>query len=135
MKKPVIKKAHEKCIFKVLKLEDKLNDGSELVIGNTYHGELDELGHVWYTDKTDTEWVFYPGDTCHVISITASSSAESRIMFIIDTLRKKKIKVTVENISVASLFTSGGTITTPEEIELVKKLIKGYQPGQAVIDL
>lgn len=58
-----------KCKFKIIKLVDSRKQGSELEVGNTYVGELHQgvKTVVWYKDKTDTDWCFYPGDTCEVV--------------------------------------------------------------------
>lgn len=67
--KRVSKLKQGETYFKVLSLEDKRSERSELMVGNTYIGELSANNQkVFYTDRTDDIWVFYVGDTCELIS-------------------------------------------------------------------
>lgn len=52
-----------KVQFKILTIEDTRKQGSEINTYGVFEGELIEA-KVFYTDKTGTEWIFYPGDTC-----------------------------------------------------------------------
>jgi hypothetical protein len=56
-------------LFKVLQITDTRKHGSELMVGNTYRGELDSSGtKVYYTDRADSKWIFYVGETCELIT-------------------------------------------------------------------
>lgn len=53
--------------FKVEKVEDIRNEGSEVMAGAILEGDL-LFGKVYYTDKTEERWIFYPGDTCTIVN-------------------------------------------------------------------
>jgi len=59
-----------KVLFEVTGIADKRNEDSDLFIGNRYLGIADnDLQRIYYTDKSDTEWVFYLNDTCEIKEI------------------------------------------------------------------
>lgn len=57
----------DKVKFKVLKLEDYANAGSEVCIDAILYGHHYK-GKIYYTDCTENEWIFYVNDTCEILN-------------------------------------------------------------------
>lgn len=63
----IMEKYSQKVKFKILKLEDFASSGSEVCIGALLEGNHYN-GKIYYTDCTDTHWIFYVGDTCEILN-------------------------------------------------------------------
>lgn len=55
------------CTFKPTKLLDPVGTGGTLVLNKIFKGTLTKEGKVFFTDKNDREWFFFPGNTCQLI--------------------------------------------------------------------
>lgn len=57
----------EQCTFKPTELTDPVGNKGTLKLGKTFKGTLTDRGLVYFRDKNDREWIFYPGVTCQII--------------------------------------------------------------------
>ncbi|OIK46285.1 hypothetical protein BEI02_15470 [Elizabethkingia sp. HvH-WGS333] len=56
-------------IFEVLKIEQELEQGSKIRIGERFVGlYYPDNKEIYFTDDNGQEWIFYDGDTCSIIS-------------------------------------------------------------------
>ncbi|MAR57227.1 MAG: hypothetical protein CMM93_08600 [Rickettsiales bacterium] len=76
-----------KVTFRVTRLIDPVKQGGKVRVGGEYKGVLTEsvVDRVDFTDTNGTEWVFYPGETCEIISRETKAPADplqSKINFL-----------------------------------------------------
>lgn len=58
-----------KQLFKVTEVCDTRKQGSEIADGKILLGDLSPCStKVFYKDGADTDWIFYIGDTCELIT-------------------------------------------------------------------
>lgn len=57
-----------KVIFRVIEVCDIRKQGSQIEVGAILVGSADKSGkRVYFTDKADSQWIFYVGDTCMIV--------------------------------------------------------------------
>lgn len=56
-------------LFKITEVCDIRKQGSEIAPGKLLMGDLSACGRrIYYTDKANSQWIFYVGDTCELIT-------------------------------------------------------------------
>ena len=55
--------------FKPTELLCPVKQGGTLEVGKVFTGTLNKRGDkIYFTDKNESEWVFYPGYTCEFVN-------------------------------------------------------------------